>query len=171
MATNSSIGMIQPNGSVIAVYCHYDGYLSGVGKKLINYYRDPAKVKELITLGRNGISSLGKEIGKKQNFYNPTDPDWCLFYGRDRGDRNREFRVPYSSAEDFRRNYDQNYGYLFDPESNIWFAFDGRELTYIPGQSKNLVNAMWKKLTNGTTTESKQFSLAQTAKKILKEFH
>lgn len=169
MSTRSTIGVIQPNGSVIGVYCHFDGYLDGVGKTLNKYYRDPAKVKELMTLGRNGISVLGKEIGEKQDFNKPADRklSWCLFYGRDRGDKKR-ITYTYNNVSDFKDGFDEDYGYLYDPKSNTWFAFESHRLVYIPGQSIQLINAMWKKIT-GATNESTQFKFAEIAKKILKE--
>lgn len=161
--------MIESNGNVVGVYCHFDGDLGGVGTTLNKYYRDPAKVKELITLGYNGISILGKEIGEKQNFNNPADRKlgWCLFYGRDRGEKHK-MSSRYLSITDFMNKYDQDYGYVYDSKSNTWFAFESHRLVYIPGQSIQLINAMWKKIT-GATNESTQFKFAEIAKKILKE--
>lgn len=167
MSTHSKIGMIQPNGKVIAVHCQFDGHLDSVGKQLNKYYRDPAKVSELINLGYSGIASVGKEIGEKQNFKDPVK-GWCLFYGRDLGDKKRR-TYTYNNVSDFKDGFDEDYGYLYDPKSNIWFAFNSEEgLTYIPGQSKSLVNSMWKKI-GGSVDESTQFKFAEIAKKILKE--
>ena len=42
-----------------SIYCHFDGYIAGVGKTLLNHYTDPEKVNDLMRLG--DLSSLGKE--------------------------------------------------------------------------------------------------------------
>ena len=55
MATRSRIAIEREDGSVKSIYCHYDGYLSGVGKTLFNHY-DKEKLEKLIELG--DISSL-----------------------------------------------------------------------------------------------------------------
>ena len=36
MATRSRIGVELPHGDVLSVYCHWDGYPTGVGKDLLN---------------------------------------------------------------------------------------------------------------------------------------
>jgi len=55
MATRSRIAIENEDGSVKSIYCHFDGYLSGVGKTLFNHY-DKEKLEKLIELG--DISSL-----------------------------------------------------------------------------------------------------------------
>ena len=49
-ATRSMIGIEQPNGKIVAVYCHYDGYPEGVGKMLKKFYKSPAVINKLIRL-------------------------------------------------------------------------------------------------------------------------
>ena len=51
MATRSRIGIENEDGTVSSVYCHWDGYPSGNGRTLVEYYSDREKVKELIALG------------------------------------------------------------------------------------------------------------------------
>jgi hypothetical protein len=60
MATRSNIGARQKDGTIKAVYCHWDGYPEGVGATLAEHYTDPAKVERLLDLG--GFSSLGSTI-------------------------------------------------------------------------------------------------------------
>ena len=57
MSTRSRIAIENQNGSVTSIYCHFDGYISGVGKLLKEYYTTQAKVEALIELG--DISALG----------------------------------------------------------------------------------------------------------------
>lgn len=113
MSTRSRIGIEDgETGKVRSIYCHFDGYPSGVGKTLLEHYRSTAKVEELIALG--DISALAPEIGEKHDFdyreafsqkYRPEgqlfgtdyaamgeDPEYkrlsnmVLAYGRDRGE-------------------------------------------------------------------------------------
>jgi hypothetical protein len=56
MGTRSTIALEFADGTVQAVYCHWDGYLSNNGKILLKHYSDPFKLRDLIDLG--GFSSL-----------------------------------------------------------------------------------------------------------------
>jgi len=59
MSTRSFIAMKVPSGYK-AIYCHFDGYPDGVGRKLKEYYDTPEQVKRLIALG--SIDSLHETI-------------------------------------------------------------------------------------------------------------
>lgn len=60
MGTRSNIGAKQADGTIKAIYCHWDGYPEGVGAILAEHYTDPAKVERLLDLG--GFSSLRSTI-------------------------------------------------------------------------------------------------------------
>ena len=62
MSTNAAIGMTMPDGTIKAVYLHWDGYIanSGAGETLAEHYKDRAKVEKLIALGF--LSSLGAKV-------------------------------------------------------------------------------------------------------------
>jgi hypothetical protein len=51
MSTRSRIAIENQNGSVTSVYCHFDGYISGVGAVLQKHYTNRSKVEQLIALG------------------------------------------------------------------------------------------------------------------------
>ena len=72
MATRSRIAIENQDGSVTSIYCHWDGYTSGVGKTLEKWYTTQAKVEALIELG--DISSLDMT------------PTSTVAYHRDRGE-------------------------------------------------------------------------------------
>jgi hypothetical protein len=111
MATRSNIGILNEDGTVTYIYCHFDGYLEHNGAILDQYYTTEGQVRELIGLG--DISYLGVEIGEKQDFNGPRNRDWCLAYGRDRGETDVEARtIPYS---DYTKEYFEEYVYLFTP--------------------------------------------------------
>jgi hypothetical protein len=71
MATRSRIAIENQDGTVDSIYCHFDGYLRGVGKKLMEHY-DKEKLKNLIELG--DISVLGEST------------EDTVAYHRDRGE-------------------------------------------------------------------------------------
>ena len=86
MATRSNIAMKTKEGKIVSVYCHWDGYVANNGRILLENYADISKIEALVALG--SISSLGEQIGDKQDFDNrDTQKDeWTLFYSRDRGE-------------------------------------------------------------------------------------
>lgn len=51
MSTRSRIGILQEDGSVKSIYCHYDGYVEHTGKTLAKHYTSPAEVDALIERG------------------------------------------------------------------------------------------------------------------------
>jgi hypothetical protein len=65
MATRSTIALDTPQG-IRAVYCHWDGYLEGVGKTLKSFYSTFELVESLIEKG--DLSSLGQTLEESQ-FY------------------------------------------------------------------------------------------------------
>jgi len=71
MSTRSRIAIETKSGTVKSIYCHFDGYVSGVGKTLYNHY-DKEKLEKLIELG--DISSLGESTEN------------TVAYHRDRGE-------------------------------------------------------------------------------------
>jgi hypothetical protein len=94
MATHSTIAKENNDGTVTQVYCHWDGYPTGVGHTLLNHYCNADKLSLLLSHG--GISSLGDDIGEQHSFTNPykystpEHSEWAndpknstTFYGRD----------------------------------------------------------------------------------------
>ena len=56
MSTRSNIARLNSDGSVDVIYCHWDGYLTGVGLELVGHYSTKSKLDRLIELGN--ISTL-----------------------------------------------------------------------------------------------------------------
>jgi hypothetical protein len=71
MATRSRIAIENQDGTVDSIYCHWDGYLEGVGKTLFNHY-DREKLEKLLELG--DLSSLEETL------------EYTIAYHRDRGE-------------------------------------------------------------------------------------
>lgn len=51
MSTRSRIGVLEADGTVTSIYCHFDGYLRGVGATLLESYSDGRKVRALMRRG------------------------------------------------------------------------------------------------------------------------
>lgn len=88
MSTRSLIGVAEQNGTVKAIYCHFDGYVEYVGKVLNAHYNSEALARQLLALG--DLSSLDERIapapGEKHSFENPAK-GVTVAYHRDRGEK------------------------------------------------------------------------------------
>ena len=71
MSTHSIIALEQNNSSIISIYCHFDGYESGVGKILKNDYTELKDIQNLIRLGN--LSSLD---GQPVAYHRDRDESW-----------------------------------------------------------------------------------------------
>jgi hypothetical protein len=105
MGTHAMIGIYNDeDGSVTASYCHYDGYLEGVGRTLINCYNTQYDA-EMVAKG-GYISSLENDYLKSRQEAVHSDP-----------------AIVYDSVNVFLKcgaNYaGADYLYLFDGEA--WF--------------------------------------------------
>jgi hypothetical protein len=114
MATRSTISIKTKTGFK-TIYCHWDGYPSNNGRLLLDYYNSPEKANELILLG--DLSSLREKIhpdpNQRHDFEHP-QPDVCIYYGRDRGEKDTEPQQV-SRAEKFPDRW-QDYDYMYDGE-------------------------------------------------------
>ena len=111
MSTNAEIAVLNENGSVEAIYLHWDGYNhNGAGDMLREHYTELDKVKELIKLG--DLSTLGPEIGEKHDF-DSRDASVCTAYGRDRGEDGAAADHYNDFAAFKREGCAQQYVYLF----------------------------------------------------------
>lgn len=124
MSTRSRIGMVNDDGTVTSIYCHWDGYPSGNGSILNDHYKDPEKVKSLVKLG--DISSLGAEVepraGSAHTFSHPQE-NVTVAYGRDRHETgNIKPRID-PDIDSFMYGDVEEWGYLF--KNGEWLVVDG----------------------------------------------
>ena len=117
MATRSAIGFKKIDGTIEAVYCHWDGYPSHNGKTLLNRYNDISIVNQLMLLG--DLSSLREKLypddSKPHTFQNQQE-DVCVAYGRERNESDVGSKI-FKDIGDFERfagNSDAEYQYLFN---------------------------------------------------------
>lgn len=115
MATRSRIAIENEDGSVTSVYCHFDGYPSGVGQTLNDHYQDRTKVQSLIDLG--DLSYVGERVapdkGQTHSFGAGAE-GVTMAYHRDRGEKFSQQK--HRDKEAFFKGDIEEYGYLFTKE-------------------------------------------------------
>jgi hypothetical protein len=129
MSTRSYIGTLKEDKQVFFVYCHHDGYPSGIGRTLREYYDRPEDVINLLSFGN--MSSLATTI------------EDTIFYGRDRNESNQEQQqttiyeyLPSSGSEDSGIEY----RYLFDEYFEEWSCYNMQgDLIEIPTDDLDII--------------------------------
>jgi hypothetical protein len=130
MSTRSYIGTLKEDKQVFFVYCHFDGYPTGVGRMLKEYYYKPESVIDLLSFGN--ISSLASTI------------EDTVFYGRDRQETDQgpteitydEF-LPSSGSGDSGIEY----RYLFDEYTEEWSCYNRQgDLVEIPTDDLDMIS-------------------------------
>jgi len=129
MSTRSYIGRLTEDKQVFFVYCHFDGYPSGVGRILREHYYRPEDVSNLLSFGN--ISVLATVI------------EDTIFYGRDRKEPNQE---------QIQETYDEflpsigsgysgvDYKYLFDEYTEEWSCYNMQgDLVEIPTEDLDII--------------------------------
>ena len=128
MSTNAAIGLMMSDGTIKAVYVHWDGYPfdGGVGVTLAEHYKEREKIEKLISLGF--LSSLGAEVAPNPAFphswANPQD-NVTVAYHRDRKEPLQpavEFKDRDSFAEEAKSCLWAEFAYLF--ENGHWLMCD-----------------------------------------------
>lgn len=129
MSTRCRIGIQNKDGSVISIYCHFNGYVKGgVGERLFKYYKDEDTVRKLLSLG--DISSLGTTPIENPNawviddWFEKFHPDNLCDCYRTRGDENWE-----AQTDDCLKAYQPrvsnswgDYGYFYT--DGTWYVFE-----------------------------------------------
>ena len=114
MSTRSTIALEFADGTVQQVYCHFDGYLSGVGAELVSDYSDPFALRDLIDGG--DMSCIGEPY---------TDRGEELYV--------RKFK---DFADYVKNGQDEEYDYILRNVNGVatWFvrcyATEGRFVTF-----------------------------------------
>ena len=110
MSTRSRIGIEGEDGTVRSVYCHFDGYPTGVGAELLQYWNSAERAVALLEYG--DLSSVdGPDFAPVGSRNGGT-----VAYSRWRGETDVDARTDPSRA-DYRREGDFaiEYYYLYGP--------------------------------------------------------
>jgi hypothetical protein len=98
MSTRNNIGILNRDGTVEIIYCHYDGYPRNNGTILLTYYYKEKTVRELIINGN--LVSLANTIATCNRL---------SFGGSEK-----------KNSIDFDINFNIEFIYLFDISTNSW---------------------------------------------------
>lgn len=109
MATRSTIALEYADGTVGQIYCHWDGYLEHNGEILLNEYKDPFKVRDLLDNG--DMSSLDSDVSG------------CEFY-KERGEDCPQ-RMYKDFAEYKRKAQMEEFNYILRRDGNWYVEFYG----------------------------------------------
>lgn len=109
MSTSCTIAMQNANGTISAIYVHWDGYPDGVGQTLLDSYNTAERIAELVSLGN--VSSLGNTIASTR------------FYARDMGRTEQSAKI--YTCNPANVNWGQgDYNYIWlDNSWKIWDNF------------------------------------------------
>ena len=115
------VGIEDGRGKILSTYGHYDGYPEWAGKHLKRYYSSPQKAKELLKLGKAGISTIGPKIkGNKDHSFEKPNKGVTVFYGRDRGEKDRMTQNwKDRDAVDF--DMGEEYAYIYSLKDKKWY--------------------------------------------------
>lgn len=124
MSTRCLIGRENSDRTIDYIYCHYDGYIDGVGKDLVENYNNPKKVDELIALG--DLSCLGTTPEATGEYTD--DTRYCISY-KELGEDSTEARTVQNLAEFLNVHLCQQYIYLYRNIENKhrWYIFTDLE--------------------------------------------
>jgi hypothetical protein len=115
MATRSRIGLELADGSVLSIYCHYDGYPEFNGVKLVENFNSYSAAAELIDGG--DISALWTNAG----WNNETLPSTGPLYYSQRGE-NRPPRLDADLCEYLLPDNSEEFAYVF--RSGEWVCYN-----------------------------------------------
>jgi hypothetical protein len=127
MSTRSTIALEFADGTVQQVYCHFDGYLSGVGAELRSDYTDPFALRDLINGG--DMSCIGEPYtGRGEELYVRKFNDF---------------------ADYVKRGQDEEYDYILRPVEGkaVWFvrcyATNGKFVTFEEAREAEACEEGW----------------------------
>jgi hypothetical protein len=122
MATRSNIAVQRRDGTYKVIYCHWDGYPTGVGTRLINFYNSQELAEALVEPG--DISYIEKRCDGAPGRHTSDTPvsDQTVYYGRDRGEEGTEGVVGNTLEECNHPTMGGEYFYLW--ENRNWLISD-----------------------------------------------
>lgn len=122
MGTRSNIAALI-DGKVKVIYCHFDGYIEGVGQDLFDHYNSQERAEELIALG--DLSCLGERCDRPEGHSYQTPVDGCtIAYGRDRGEEGTE-ASQFESLDEWTGQWSETWAaYFYYWDGTQWLVND-----------------------------------------------
>ena len=136
MGTRSAIGYKTPQGKIRAKYSHYDGYVAGVGKTLVEHYQQARKIAQMVELGDQSFMAPEIFPTDQSHSFNTPQEGVTVFYGRDRGESNVDAQE-FDTVEEFVEYYaSAGCEYFYLHTSAGWIVHDrygvGRDANGFP---------------------------------------
>jgi len=129
MSTHAKIMLVDSDNIVTGIYCHFDGYLDGVGATLLKHYCDLDKVKDLIALG--SISYLEKSIEcPLGHSFNTPIKGYTVAYHRDRGEDFCQSRGVIENGI-IKNIAFEEYNYVYFESDSEWYLKSKDNLTLL----------------------------------------
>ncbi len=125
MSTNAAIIVKHRDGTWTRVYCHWDGYLAGVGVTLRDHYTSQGLAETLVAGG--DISRLGPrcDLPPGHTFKTPVD-GYTIYYVRDRGEVKKPAKIFDTLFEALPPIYDSpEFIYVWN-KTHGWFLMTDR---------------------------------------------
>ena len=111
MSTRSMIAMQDADGACYAIYCHFDGYVSHMGKMLTTYFNDDESVAELINNGELRSINISVEDENKVVLEH---------FEEDFEKREIEYYDTVVDMLNAFKDSDREYLYLWDDVAEMW---------------------------------------------------
>lgn len=121
MSTMSLIGIVNPNGSICAVYCHNDGYPQYQLSTLRTYHNNEEAAWDIVKLG--DLSVLKAKLNpttKTHSFSNP-EHDVTVAYCRDRSDDFHDYY--FNCIEEMEKDIDCDIDFVYLWDENKWKCY------------------------------------------------
>lgn len=118
MSTRSSITIKTADGKFRTIYCHFDGYPSGVGKTLVEHYSTQEKAEALLAGGDISILEANCDKPEGHTFEKPVE-GYTVYYGRDRGETTTGPRTYFLFSEVIKKE-SQEFNYFLDGEKWVY---------------------------------------------------
>ena len=136
MATRSNIGIRTENGTIIAAYCHCDGYLAYNGQMLFEHYVDVDEIVDLVALG--SFTSL-KETAEETAIDKYNADALTQFEPEEIEDTPEGIKA-------FFNDSDREYLYVYDTKEECWYYAEETYNSSTNGELKLLQMALEEKL-------------------------
>lgn len=125
MSTRSDIIVQRVDGKYARVYCHFDGYISGVGATLQEHYNSQERAQELVKPG--DISGCYERCDKPAGHSFDKPVEGCtVYYGRDRGEKGVKAKI-FASLQTAWPEEDSWVEFVYVWQNGSWFVGDPDE--------------------------------------------
>ena len=119
MATRSTIGIKSEDGTVRAIYCHWDGYPEGVGVGLVENYNSKEQAQALIALG--SFSSLMETLEETKAGAYATESD---------------ISRTFTDVKDWLENFNSGEEYFYLWDETRWVIFSDEQVLLLNTESE-----------------------------------